>query len=160
MEDRRATAYHEAGHAVAAWWLGLRFRGVSIRPDDESEGRLTWHTLPARFQPDVNLTPRGEQLLGQRTVVSLAGGIAQEIATGTPWDECGVGGDVQNTVTFGLYASGGDDQECELYCDLMAHRARRIIRRQWAAVEAVAQALLEREQLTEDEVLAVALDAR
>src|SRR5258708_8096045 len=36
---RRATAYHEAGHAAAALVVGRRFRDVAIEPDFD-DGRL------------------------------------------------------------------------------------------------------------------------
>jgi ATP-dependent Zn protease len=32
--DLLPTAYHEAGHAVVAWCLGLEVRSINIRPDD------------------------------------------------------------------------------------------------------------------------------
>lgn len=34
----RGTAYHEAGHAVVAWSLGLQVRGVRVSDEDASGG--------------------------------------------------------------------------------------------------------------------------
>src|SRR5262245_39026517 len=39
-QDRTATAYHEAGHAVASIALGLPIHSVSIVPDDVTAGRV------------------------------------------------------------------------------------------------------------------------
>jgi ATP-dependent Zn protease len=36
--DLRATAYHEAGHAVVAWSLGLEVQSINIRADDAGGG--------------------------------------------------------------------------------------------------------------------------
>ena len=44
---RRATAYHEAGHAVAAWSLGAEIRKASIVPEDGSYGSVE-HTSTLR----------------------------------------------------------------------------------------------------------------
>ena len=47
MNHKTATAYHEAGHAVIAWRLGmLGKRGASIVPDVDSHGRV--HTRRGR----------------------------------------------------------------------------------------------------------------
>ena len=40
-----AVAFHEAGHAVMAWYLGRRFRSVSIVPRSGSRGRV-WFCEP------------------------------------------------------------------------------------------------------------------
>jgi ATP-dependent Zn protease len=35
----QATAYHEAGHAVAGWYVGIEAKNLSIVPDADSLGR-------------------------------------------------------------------------------------------------------------------------
>jgi ATP-dependent Zn protease len=35
-EESRQTAYHEAGHMVVAWELGLNVLGATIVPDPEA----------------------------------------------------------------------------------------------------------------------------
>ena len=44
-KDARATAYHEAGHAVMAWHEGVRINAVSVMPSPESWG-MTDHANP------------------------------------------------------------------------------------------------------------------
>lgn len=40
IEDRKGTAYHEAGHVVVAWALGLRVRAATIGVDgDDAKGK-------------------------------------------------------------------------------------------------------------------------
>jgi hypothetical protein len=38
LNARRATAFHEAGHLVAAWRLGLRVHGATIKPGVDYAG--------------------------------------------------------------------------------------------------------------------------
>jgi hypothetical protein len=40
-EKLRLTAYHEAGHAVASWVVGLEMEGDSIERQESSLGRVT-----------------------------------------------------------------------------------------------------------------------
>jgi hypothetical protein len=35
--ERKLTAYHEAGHAVMAWWLGMKILGVEIQENCKGE---------------------------------------------------------------------------------------------------------------------------
>jgi hypothetical protein len=48
-----ATAYHEAGHAIARWWLGLRFKEASIIPNSAGGtlGHVFGSGLPKWFDP-------------------------------------------------------------------------------------------------------------
>ncbi len=50
-----ATAYHEAGHAVAAWKLRtLKPKEVSIRPEEESNslGRIIFQMNTSKLNPE------------------------------------------------------------------------------------------------------------
>lgn len=44
--DLRATAFHEAGHAVAAWQLGLGIKSVTIEPGANYLGLCHFNDLP------------------------------------------------------------------------------------------------------------------
>jgi hypothetical protein len=50
----QATAYHEAGHAVAAWYLGAGVESASIVPDDDTTGRVYYERHPLEGI-DINL---------------------------------------------------------------------------------------------------------
>lgn len=66
----RATAYHEAGHAVLAWHLGLKIRNLSIHKYERSLGRMRSSGV------------RRRALSGDTTVAMLfhAGGQAEMVA--------------------------------------------------------------------------------
>ena len=70
--ERRWTAYHEAGHAVINALLGIRFRLVTIIPSGELLGRVERQQLPIGRRRWKRI-PRGYV---RREIVSiLAGGI-------------------------------------------------------------------------------------
>jgi hypothetical protein len=71
--DRVATAYHEAGHAVAALALGRPVRSVSILPDCEYLGFCEFHK--GVFRPS-------KDWLEHEILISLGGIAAEAIHTG------------------------------------------------------------------------------
>ena len=75
--ERRWTAYHEAGHAVINALLGIRFRLVTIVPSGELLGRVERQQLPIGRRRWKRI-PRGYV---RREIVSiLAGGITERFA--------------------------------------------------------------------------------
>ena len=77
--ELRAIAHHEAGHAVAAWRLGLKFRRVTIKSECDSLG----HVLNVRGPKWLN-----DELGIIWIVYDMAGQIAEEKFRGRrphPW---------------------------------------------------------------------------
>lgn len=75
------TAWHEAGHAFVAMWVGARVRSVTIEPADDDgpdrsgDTRVAWSK--SRFT--------GRKLHESQVLVSLAGPVAEMLHTGDPW---------------------------------------------------------------------------
>jgi hypothetical protein len=72
---RKALAYHEAGHAVIGYAIGLEIEQVTIVPGEGSLGRCRyqgWDDEQAEADFDTAL------------IVILAGAVAEEIAMGAP----------------------------------------------------------------------------
>jgi len=131
----RATAFHEAGHAVVAYCLGLEVRHICINSDDES-GRTD--TLPHN-----ELT-----MLDQATFI-LAAVEAQKI-----WDAGSKHmaaardyGDFIN-LTIGL----ADEEREEVRLRAIEH-AKNFLLTHKAQVEAVAHRLMERGQIDGSEFM-------
>jgi len=82
--ELRTTAYHEAGHAAAAWWKYLSFCEVSITPNDRerTRGHLLLYPMPLWFHPGTARDRRGITLVEKRMFVSLAGLEAERRFTG------------------------------------------------------------------------------
>lgn len=72
------TAYHEAGHAVACYFLHKRFKEVSIKPGAQKLGRLNY---PEKMRRSI---PSERELASVRReyVVSLAGIVSEGIFSG------------------------------------------------------------------------------
>jgi ATP-dependent Zn protease len=76
------TAYHEAGHAVAAFLMKIRFTGLSIISDDDSFGRMAGSKWTSKFDPehaDKNIL---RSRIEARMIVLLAGYAAGMIFSG------------------------------------------------------------------------------
>jgi hypothetical protein len=77
-----ATAYHEAGHAVVAYFerVPLRQKGASIIPnrEDGTAGRVfAWETFGERYRPDTKNTDAARIRCERAAMVFLAGIVAQ-----------------------------------------------------------------------------------
>ena len=73
---RVRSAYHEAGHAVACYLLGRRFKRVTIVPDHESHGKVFPHRL-RNFHPDTSTTLRTRQRIETEITILFAGGLTE-----------------------------------------------------------------------------------
>src|SRR5262245_12780920 len=77
----RATAYHEAGHAVASVKLRIRMKYATIVPSDEYLG-LVRNEMPSWWEEGMEYDPRFEKWLEKQSICTLAGGIAEQAFTG------------------------------------------------------------------------------
>src|SRR5580692_7814324 len=78
----KATASHEAGHAMAAWHLKIPFgRGkhaLSIVPDDMAQGHFISKFILRGRSLDVSTTDADRLKMERVVVVRLAGLVAQQ----------------------------------------------------------------------------------
>lgn len=177
--ERRLIALHEAGHAV----VGLiacpedKLHKVTIEPRGRSLGA-------AHFAPEADRHLYSRRYLEGILAKALGGRAAELIFLGDDAVTSGAGGDLVQATSvarrmvaeFGMsdelglisaepVAQGGapsgqlqsqiDDAVRRLLA-VQAQRAERIVREHAAAVEAVAQALLEHDVLTAEEVFVIA----
>lgn len=140
QEDVEGAAYHEAGHAVAAWALGRPVPELSMVPDEETVGTCSYAVWAGDEEEGG-----GEE----EAAVSLAGAVAEEIAIGEYNEEIAED-DLLHAI--GIAAELHDDDEArDAWLDRAQERAEAVLRRDWAAVEAVAEALLARRVLSSAE---------
>jgi hypothetical protein len=140
------TAYHEGGHAVAAWVVGLETKGASVVPKESSLGRVVYEHVEAIEVFD--------ELLRRHLISSYAGVKAVEILTGQPIDPEDVNMDpsVQGTdwdmvMDLVLRLAGTDEEQQLLVQERAEAEALCVLKDNWRGVEAVATALLERRNL-------------
>jgi hypothetical protein len=168
--DEIGTAYHEAGHAVAAITLGTAVRSVSIVPD--AERGLLGHVAgyPARtFMDRVEhegriLSRRDRTRVEHLIMQTWAGTLAEQRYTGSD-SESGFG---VTLITAGRHKGhqrtheGSDawwiyrwaeavsqsDGESAAFAEWLRCRADTLVARHWSEVEAVAAALLANRRMT------------
>jgi hypothetical protein len=145
MSEER-TAYHEAGHAVASWVVGLEMDGASIDPQGSSLGRVSF--------TDMEHMEVYDDILHRRLVSSFAGVKAVELCTGRPTDPDDPntnpgyqGSDWDEVMDLTLRLAGREESAQVALQEQAEEEAQRILRENWRTVEAVAEALLRNSSL-------------
>jgi ATP-dependent Zn protease len=157
-EESKLTAYHEAGHMVAAWELGLNVLGATIVPDPEAgyAGRVIV-PVEDRVRYADWVESEGAYLYAFM-VMSYAGIEAGEKYVGAPMPEMNIDlGFVGPDSDYGqiadvLLSIAGPDEKDQIESSELAHRhAQNLVSARWGKIEAVAETLMERETLNERE---------
>ncbi len=157
-EDSWQTAYHEAGHMVVAWELGLNVLGATIVPDPEA-GYAGAVRVPVEDRVRYADWVESESAYLYAHMVMLYAGIeAGERYAGTPMPEmsidlgfAGPDSDYGGIADALLSIAGADEQEQLETSDLARRHAERLVDARWSQIEAVARTLMERETLDEGE---------
>jgi len=143
-------AYHEAGHVVVGHLLGLQLLGTDILPDDEG-GRGHTHFAPpgSWFQPEGGRLSARERDLIERVLTTFMAGFAAESRHGEA-DVEGSGYDLDQSLREWVSYVADTTQGREVALRGFLERATSIVEgsQAWAAIEAVAAALLAEGQLS------------
>jgi ATP-dependent Zn protease len=142
---RRSIAYHEAGHAVVAYRLGIEVEHVTIVPDHDSRGHFVHADLfcaPGCGSDRANL---------ERAIkISLAGPLAQARLLRRLDRRRGGRQDYDCASGLARYLAGSaGEREFLRYQERRTHA---LVDHFWNEIELVAQALIERDQLSGAEV--------
>ncbi len=160
-EQLRATAFHEAEHAVAHLVYKRRFEYVTITPDGDTLGcvhrgsRLGKAMLSKREKAmDTGFLDFGS------LVISSAGVLAEKEITGkfnnrgAIFDHQTISSFLEDRALFSNWAGYQPVKPSRTTVNLWAAaqgEAEAIVSLFWAKIEAIAQALLERKKVTYDE---------
>jgi hypothetical protein len=151
VTELESTAFHEAGHAAAAFHLGVAVKEVSIVPDIGAErlGHCAGYGYPDWFSPDALIDDRSRALAEREIIVMFAGPAAEARARGRR-DHVGAGGDDYRYAIDLASRFCGSIEETTAYVAWLALRAQNLIHDPfvWFGVEALAAALLARRTLT------------
>lgn len=147
----RATAYHEAGHAVAYYCLRVQqhyplplMRRVTIVPSEDMLGHTAPFPTPS-YDPDLYSSPSTALRAHAEIVVCFAGAIAERRHIGRR----STGAEIDHRLAIDLAeAVTGSPSETEALLKWLRERAANLINSRWRFVEAVAAALLEHRTLT------------
>jgi hypothetical protein len=164
MSTLRATAYHEAGHAVASVFLDVDFEKVDIIGHEQAAG----HIIYADPEPEIQAAlesgdrddPRVKQWVEHSLIVTLAGAIAHsDWRFGSTGDAefPGVGkipelGSDLSNVMRRINDLGYTGKVAETYQRDLAARAEALVKEYWPMIQKVAEALLEYKILFADDV--------
>jgi hypothetical protein len=163
IDQLSSTAYHEAGHAVAALRLGVGIgrRGVSIVPGEGFLGKV--HVLMALGgRPDVEITGAMRLKAESQVIVSLAGTAAQRRFRASSVRSYHGRSDIQGAFKLlSFFTFSRDDQELKAYFRLLQIRAEVMVATPlwWTQIDAVAGELLTRKHLSVSEVKTIARGA-
>jgi hypothetical protein len=150
VSKREELAYHEAGHAVMAFVMGVDIDHVSIQADDTTAGHM--ETDKDYWVADFADDPRMATL--RMHFCSLAGPIAMNLHLN---GECRTAlgtSDITDILDTTLMLTTDDKVAADHLCDLY-DKVREILERPdvWAGVQAVAKGLLARGTLSRDQVI-------
>ena len=158
-----STAYHEAGHAVAAWNVHVRAESISIIPDPNngSLGRHIGRPYFTGMRPDLDNSPRVQRRLEHKALVCLAGPAAQRRFNPRGYRHHHAEDDYRQAIDLLSYIVG-DPNELSAYVGLIEIRARNFVRipRMWAAIRGLASALLDRGEIPGREIRPIILQSR
>jgi hypothetical protein len=154
VSQRRATAFHEAGHAVIGRAMGQLCGSVTIEPN-EQEGEAGcaitfdhWSTMSAWDQ--LGRWREQSSILIGRVITYMAGRISEEVLLG----HCqGGDGDDRLQIEMMLTALGRDGDAD--YRARLAAMTKAAVKRHSKTIEAVADLLLEKTALKPGDVSAV-----
>lgn len=163
---RRLTCHHEAGHAVAAWRLGLKVRRVTIVPGADYDG-FAEHDSPLRgIRLDLDDSDRARMRAEKAIMVCLAGTIAQRRFAPRSVRVWHGEGDRDLAADLALRLNGSGEA-ATAYLRWLDLRTADLIEATWDSVQSLANALLEVKTLNGraaraamDQPRAVALAAR
>ena len=144
-------AYHEAGHAVAWHQNGVRFRVISIVPDqDGSLGRVSM-SIPKWYRAAVNGCTDSikARVYTEKLVIGqMAGHLAQEKYAGKSPDFETYESDLEKSLEL-VCRFVGSERSAGAYMRLLWEMARDLVEMEttWNQIEALAAALLDRQTI-------------
>lgn len=152
----RMTAYHEAGHAVAAFVARLPIGGATIVPD-KKEGCLgsviVENPLGDWQRGDGPRRPSLEAYI----VMIYAGDVAECVCSGRNIEISGEEIErARRTIAHWMPRARFPSHDMfERYERKLQRRARQLVMRHWGLIERLAARLLRRKTLSADEVIAI-----
>jgi hypothetical protein len=145
-----STAFHEAGHVVAAWSRGLKTHSATIIPTPGFRGH-TLHANPWRGIRRNSTLPSIRDRAESAIVVQLAGPEAQRRHSPRSWRSHHGASDFEDAFDAAMGLSSSSEA-AHAYLDWLAIVTRDEITTLWPQVETVAQALVARQTLSAAEI--------
>ena len=151
----QSTAYHEAGHAVAAYRHGMKVKRLTIVPSGDALGSHQSHAYFTEINLEYDSSPRAQRRAENFALVCFAGPAAQRRFNPTGYRSYHGADDVHQAIGMLIYLAG-DNEILTTYAKLMNLQARAFIESavNWRTVEHLAAVLLDQRTMTGAEVRA------
>jgi len=149
-------AYHEAGHVVMAWWLGLSLESASIIRDGDSGGRVTYRP-PMKRKSKLPGIAKRHRLEAQICMLKLAGLVAEEMHDSSQWLERGKEYREALNIIASIYNPfnpQGEGRRWRFLQNVIA-LTNSVLEENRDALTRIAGALKQRRKLCEDEIYAL-----
>jgi hypothetical protein len=155
------TAFHEAGHAVMAWWLGIPLHRASIIPDKDRRGHILYTpSMPLKSKlPGIAKRWRLEAQIG---MLVLAGLVAQRRLNTNFWietsEEYGKAADLIASV-YNPWRRGAKSRQWWLLQRVVG-LTEGVLEEHWGTVTRIANALKKRHELSGEEIYTLIAEER
>ncbi len=151
VNQKRATAYHESGHAVMCWLNGVRLKSVTIDPDEDYVGFCRHEKIIRGRFPETDNSDRMRLKLERHVMISAAGPIAQKLYNPRSFRNYHASADYETVMTWALNANGSQKQ-AEAWLRWLEIRTKETLQVRWAIVKGLAEELLRANTLSGDKV--------
>lgn len=149
----RAVAYHEAGHAVAAFKQGIGIRRISIMAEAGRDGFVHHAPVMGRYRPDWDNSPQ-VRVRGERVIrICLAGPAAQRKFNPRTYRHWHAQGDFEQAAVMMSYLAAPGEHE-RAYMRLLKIETRRLVEHNWKLIGALANELIRRRKMSGAETMA------
>lgn len=156
----RVTAYHEAGHAAAAWRLGYAVRWASIVETEDYLGAIRTYVKRILRRIEYDDSPEVVASIERRIQICYAGPLAQRKQfPSSRWRMSG-SKDFETAADLFSRIAGFDEKSQYHYSSLLRRRAELLVDYLEPEIEQLAVALLAARTLKWPEIRKVCLDAR
>jgi hypothetical protein len=155
-DERKATAYHEAGHAVIGAIYGRVPTAVDIIYDASGNAGHTLFAadLPPEFKRYLNQSPEKQRYLEMRVLITLAGTAAHDIlCPGRAHDE-GDRRDEHDAFEM-IDESRSWAQDHSAYLEAMKIKVRKQLTEHWPKVVRIAETLLQQNSISGADLVAL-----
>jgi hypothetical protein len=145
--DRLATAYHEAGHAVIAYELGIPLQSVTIVPSEDAHG-VVRHQDPLRgVRLDIDGSDRARLRTERAIMICFAGPLAQQRHRANSWRGYHGQSDFDLAADLAIRICGSGE-EATAFLKWLQLKTKHKVRRSWLKIDQLAQVLLKQGTVT------------
>jgi hypothetical protein len=149
-----AAAYHEAGHAVVAYFLDYKPEFVTIVPTVDPAGHII-HPNPLHgFQLDIDDSGEARLRVESAITICFAGPLAQQRYNPRSWRRVHGQVDYERIAELGLHVCGSGEQ-ANAFIRWREIVAFDMVKAHWLRIQLVAGQLLERENLNQTDLDAI-----